>query len=147
MYRTALLRTGRQIAHRSVRRPPCPVCSIRSGVALPRSRAPCLVPTGPLGDDAQVGLPTSSPSGRRPRGEPSGTSALVRTEHGKQAAGMRSQRLFVLVGAATAAAVMYARYVRPWQLTWGATSGEASRSLPGDELVPRPTFNATRAIT
>jgi hypothetical protein len=60
---------------------------------------------------------------------------------------MRSQRLFVLIGAATAAAVMYARYVRPWQLTWGATSGEASRSLPGDELVPRPTFNATRAIT
>jgi uncharacterized protein YndB with AHSA1/START domain len=37
--------------------------------------------------------------------------------------------------------------VRPWQLTWGATPGEVSRSLPGDDLVPRPTFNATRAIT
>jgi hypothetical protein len=40
-----------------------------------------------------------------------------------------------------------ARYARPWQLTWGATPEEVSRSMPGDDLVPRPTFNATRAIT
>jgi hypothetical protein len=37
--------------------------------------------------------------------------------------------------------------VRPWQLTWGATPEEVSRALPGDDLVTRPTFNATRAIT
>ena len=37
--------------------------------------------------------------------------------------------------------------LRPWQLTWGASPGEVSRSLPGDDLVPRPTFNATRAIS
>src|SRR5215213_11117273 len=48
---------------------------------------------------------------------------------------------------AAAAVVLYARYVRPWQLTWGATPEEVSRSMPGDDLVPRPTFNATRAIT
>ena len=34
-----------------------------------------------------------------------------------------------------------------WQLTWGATTEEIERALPGDELVPRPTFNATRAIS
>jgi hypothetical protein len=43
--------------------------------------------------------------------------------------------------------MVYARYGRPWQLTRGATSEEVSRPLPGDELVERPTFNATRAIT
>jgi hypothetical protein len=45
------------------------------------------------------------------------------------------------------AAVLYTRYARPWQLSWGATPDEVSRPLPGDELVTRPTFNATRAIT
>lgn len=48
---------------------------------------------------------------------------------------------------AATAVVAYARYVRPWQLTWAATPGEVARELPGDELVIRPTFNATRAIT
>jgi hypothetical protein len=52
-----------------------------------------------------------------------------------------------VAAAAAVGATVYARYVRPWQLTWGATSQEVSRSLPGDELVGRPTFNATRAIT
>ena len=45
------------------------------------------------------------------------------------------------------AAFAYVRYGRPWQLTWGATPAEVLRALPGDELVERPTFNATRAIT
>jgi len=36
---------------------------------------------------------------------------------------------------------------RPWQLRWGAKHEEVSRSLPGDEVVSRPTFNATRAVT
>jgi hypothetical protein len=51
----------------------------------------------------------------------------------------------VLMSAAAIAA--YARFVRPWQLHWGATPEEVSRALPGDDLVLRPTFNATRAIT
>jgi hypothetical protein len=59
---------------------------------------------------------------------------------------MRSRTLLTLLAAPTAA-VVYARYARPWQLTWGATSEEVSRSQPGDELVTRPSFNATRAIT
>ena len=56
-------------------------------------------------------------------------------------------RLLLLAAAAVGAVTGYVRYVRPWQLTWGATSEEVSRPLPGDELVARPTFNATRAIS
>jgi hypothetical protein len=41
----------------------------------------------------------------------------------------------------------YVTVVRPRQLTWGATRAEVSRQLPGDDLVRRPTFNATRAIS
>ena len=52
-----------------------------------------------------------------------------------------------LVLAVSTAAVAYARYVRPWQLTWGATPAEVSRRLPSDDLVRHPTFDATRAIT
>ncbi len=51
------------------------------------------------------------------------------------------------LAAVPALAVAYLRCVRPWQLTWGATPEEVSRSLPGDHLVRQPTFNATRAIT
>jgi hypothetical protein len=41
----------------------------------------------------------------------------------------------------------YVRAYRPWQLAWGATAEEIGRRLPGDEVVSKPTFNATRAIT
>lgn len=55
-----------------------------------------------------------------------------------------------VVGAATvgsAVAVTYLRYVRPWQLGWGATEEERARPMPGDDLVEAPTLDATRAIT
>ncbi len=54
------------------------------------------------------------------------------------------------LGIATAAATgvaAYAKWVRPRQLTWGATPEEVDGSLPGDDLGVRPTFNATRAIS
>jgi hypothetical protein len=54
--------------------------------------------------------------------------------------------LWLFLGIA-ALATSYLLWFRPWQLTWGATPGEVNRPLPGDEVVPRPTFNATRAIT
>ncbi len=41
----------------------------------------------------------------------------------------------------------YFGIVRPRQLRWGADGEEVARSMPGDELVERPTFNATRAVT
>ena len=37
--------------------------------------------------------------------------------------------------------------VRSWHLRWGATSAEVAAPMPGDELVVRTSFNATRAIT
>ena len=42
---------------------------------------------------------------------------------------------------------VYLQLIRPWQLRWGATDDEVRRAMPGDELVARPTFNATRAVT
>jgi len=42
---------------------------------------------------------------------------------------------------------VYLRVLRPWQLRWGATDDEVRRTMPGDEIVARPTFNATRAVT
>jgi hypothetical protein len=48
---------------------------------------------------------------------------------------------------AASAAGVYLGIVRPRQLRWGATVEEAARPMPGDDLVDRPTFNATRAAT
>ena len=36
---------------------------------------------------------------------------------------------------------------RPWHLRWGATDAEVQGMMPGDEIVPNASFNATRAIT
>ncbi len=59
--------------------------------------------------------------------------------------------ILLWLGTATAIAsaviLAYLRFFRPWQLSWGATADELGRTLPGDEVVPDPTFNATRAIT
>jgi hypothetical protein len=42
---------------------------------------------------------------------------------------------------------VYWRLVRLWTMRWGATTTEAARPLPGDQLMTRPGFSATRAIT
>ena len=36
---------------------------------------------------------------------------------------------------------------RTWHLRWGATDAEVDGLMPGDEVVPNASFNATRAIT
>ena len=41
----------------------------------------------------------------------------------------------------------YLRFIRPWQLRWGATDEEVARAMPGDDVVKHPTFDATRAVT
>lgn len=41
---------------------------------------------------------------------------------------------------------MYALFVRPQLLKWGTRLGESQRRLPGDEVVPAPNFQVTRAI-
>jgi hypothetical protein len=53
--------------------------------------------------------------------------------------------ILTLLGSAAIAA--YLAWVRPRQLRWGATDAEVKRSMPGDEIVQRPTFNATRAVS
>lgn len=56
----------------------------------------------------------------------------------------------VLVGAAIGApllALAYARWIRPWHLSWGVRDDEAERWLPGDELIPRPKMQSTHAIS
>ncbi len=52
-----------------------------------------------------------------------------------------------LLAVVPALALLYTRVIRPWQLRWGATDQELARPLPGDDLVARPTFDATRAVT
>lgn len=49
--------------------------------------------------------------------------------------------------AAAAAAAGYVLAVRPRLLRWGATAQEAAGPLPGDELVPAPRLQSTRAVT
>ena len=50
------------------------------------------------------------------------------------------------VGVAALGAVslgVYLRFIRPWQLRWGATDEEVGRAMLGDDEVKQPTFNAT----
>jgi hypothetical protein len=47
----------------------------------------------------------------------------------------------------TIAAPLYLWVYRPAQLRWGATDAEVVQRLPGDEIAPRPIFDATRAVT
>jgi hypothetical protein len=37
--------------------------------------------------------------------------------------------------------------VRPWYLRWGATRHEGLKHLPGDDIIPQPAGESTRAIT
>jgi hypothetical protein len=36
---------------------------------------------------------------------------------------------------------------RGWHQRWGATDAEVRSSMPGDDIVPKASFNATRAVT
>ncbi|MBU1011076.1 MAG: hypothetical protein KKD74_13155 [Bacteroidetes bacterium] len=40
----------------------------------------------------------------------------------------------------------YLLLIRPWHLHWGATKQEVMSAMPGDGIVPKPDFNATRGI-
>jgi hypothetical protein len=43
--------------------------------------------------------------------------------------------------------MVYLLWFRPWQLRWGASDEEVFREMQGDEIVERPSFNATRGVT
>ena len=53
----------------------------------------------------------------------------------------------IALGIAGGVLAIYWFVVRPWHLHWMATEEEASRPMPGDDLVPRPTIALTRAAT
>ena len=56
----------------------------------------------------------------------------------------------IAIGLAALGAIsfgIYLRFIRPWQLRWGATDEEVARTMPGDDVVKHPTFDATRAVT
>jgi hypothetical protein len=58
--------------------------------------------------------------------------------------------MFTLWIAAAASVVLGLTFLglyRPWQLSWGSTDEELARSMPGDEVVARPSFDSTRAVT
>jgi len=42
---------------------------------------------------------------------------------------------------------VYLVFFHPWQLRGGATDSEVKRAMPGDEIVGRPSFESTRAVT
>ena len=42
---------------------------------------------------------------------------------------------------------VYILFIRPWHLRWGATDKEVRRPMPGDDQVPHPMLQATRAVT
>jgi hypothetical protein len=52
-----------------------------------------------------------------------------------------------VVAAGAAAAAVYALYLRPRHLRWGATDSEATEPLPGDDLTPHANSIATHAVT
>jgi hypothetical protein len=43
--------------------------------------------------------------------------------------------------------MVYLLWIRPWQLRWGASDEEVLREMQGDEIVEKPSFNATRGVT
>jgi hypothetical protein len=59
----------------------------------------------------------------------------------------RLTRSAAVAALAAVGGALYLGVYRPWQTRWGASDDEVARRLPGDELVERPTWNATRAVT
>jgi hypothetical protein len=48
---------------------------------------------------------------------------------------------------ALSALAAYFLWIRPWHLRWGANDEDVARGMLGDDIVKRPTFDATRAVT
>jgi len=66
------------------------------------------------------------------------------TGHGR---GVLARSAVGVAGMAGLLNLAYRRWARGWVLSWGATGEEASRPMPGDELLDPADLVATRAIT
>jgi hypothetical protein len=61
---------------------------------------------------------------------------------------MRLRTPFLILGAAAAGAIVaYKARIEPWWRSWGVDPDEATRVLPGDEIVGTPDVVDTRAVT
>jgi hypothetical protein len=56
------------------------------------------------------------------------------------------RRTVIVSGAFVGAFAIYALILRPRHLRWGATTSEVDEVLPGDDLLPDPDLQSTRAI-
>lgn len=54
---------------------------------------------------------------------------------------------FVIASILIVLVPVYLALLRPWQLRWGARDNEIKQAMPGDNIVGKPSFNATRAVT
>jgi hypothetical protein len=54
--------------------------------------------------------------------------------------------LAAALGLLAVLAALYVWVIKPWHMRWGATDEEATRAMPGDELIPGA-GSATRAVT
>jgi hypothetical protein len=52
-----------------------------------------------------------------------------------------------VLGGVWLALVVYGVFLRRWHLRWGATPVEAQRPIPGDDVIPHPELEATRAVS
>lgn len=57
------------------------------------------------------------------------------------------RKIIIIGGSVVIVLIAYASLARPYQLHRGATSEEVQRTVPGDELLLKPKYLATRAIT
>jgi hypothetical protein len=79
---------------------------------------------------------------RVPADEAGARGALESSRKGKGLRRMARLSVAILVGTLT-----YAFAIRPWHVRWGTAGDEATRVLPGDELLDRTFVQTTRAIT
>ncbi|PKL83067.1 MAG: hypothetical protein CVV24_06800 [Ignavibacteriae bacterium HGW-Ignavibacteriae-3] len=55
--------------------------------------------------------------------------------------------LIIILSTGVFIVLLYFFTVRPWQLTWGSTKDEINQSFNGDDIVKKPHFVGTRAIS
>jgi hypothetical protein len=72
--------------------------------------------------------------------------SLLGLDYGRARMPRASAQIGIASGLAAVGLASFLAY-RPWHLRWGSTDEEVRRSLPGDDVVIDPTFNATRAVT
>lgn len=54
---------------------------------------------------------------------------------------------FVIASILFVFVLLYFTFFRPWQLRWGATDDEIKCPMSGDDIVQKPHFVATRAVS